>query len=282
MGAPLSRNFLPLHDTVVGASRPDGLRSLWEIMLKRAALEFGEVVSGLTQLELRCERALATKVERDNIIDNTVLLSSIEARKACERGRLTNILADLDRFDEKANNKAPIIDIKYAAEYLRNRILDELEKELYFQVNRADARLYKHKALFGSAVAKKFKKSGSDIQNAGNCLALQQPTACVFHLMRAMESAVLALGARLKIKISPQSTWRQITGNMDDKIKMMPEKTARQKAKKHAWEEARTNLHHVGSVWRNRTMHPAATYTQSQATEVLNATRVFMNCLCDL
>jgi len=142
VGAPLSRNFLPLHDTVVGASRPDGLRSLWEIMLKRAALEFGEVVSGLTQLELRCERALATKVERDNIIDNTVLLSSIEARKACERGRLTNILADLDRFDEKANNKAPIIDIKYAAEYLRNRILDELEKELYFQVNRADALVY--------------------------------------------------------------------------------------------------------------------------------------------
>jgi len=69
---------------------------------------------------------------------------------------------------------------------------------------------------------------------------------------------------------------------MDDKIKKMPEATDKQKDKKNDWEGARANLHHVGSVLRNKTMHPAATYTPSQAHDVFDACRVFMNALCDL
>jgi hypothetical protein len=69
---------------------------------------------------------------------------------------------------------------------------------------------------------------------------------------------------------------------MDDKIKKMPQATAMQKRKKENWEEARANLHHVGDVWRNSTMHPAKTYSPSQARDVFNACRVFMGGLCAL
>jgi len=62
----------------------------------------------------------------------------------------------------------------------------------------------------------------------------------------------------------------------------MPDATERQNRKKNDWEAARANLHHVGSVWRNKTMHPNTSYTQSQARDVFNATRVFMGGLCDL
>jgi hypothetical protein len=40
-----------------------------------------------------------------------------------------------------------------------------------------------------------------------------------------------------------------MTGNMEDKIKKMPDKTERQQRKKSDWEAARANLHRVGSVW---------------------------------
>jgi hypothetical protein len=73
-----------------------------------------------------------------------------------------------------------------------------------------------------------------------------------------------------------------MTGQMDDKIKKMPETTDVQKRKKNNWEAARANLHHVGSVWRNNTMHPATSYTPSQAHDVINAVRVFMCGLCEL
>jgi hypothetical protein len=175
-----------------------------------------------------------------------------------------------------------VLDIKSKAEHLRLRICDELKNEYYFQVNQGDVNLYGNKNLFGEKVAKKFRGAVTDIENAGNCVALQQPTAAVFYLMRAMEFAVRQLSKRLKVTITPQTTWHQMTNLMDDKIKKMPDNTESLKRKKNNWEAARSNLHHVGSVWRNNTMHPAATYTPSQARDVLNATRFFMNALCEL
>jgi hypothetical protein len=45
--------------------------------------------------------------------------------------------------------------------------------------------------LFGETVSQKFKDASGDIESAGNCLALGQGTACVFHLMRAMDGGYL-------------------------------------------------------------------------------------------
>ena len=61
-----------------------------------------------------------------------------------------------------------------------------------------------------------------------------------------------------------------------------PHATNAQKRKKNDWEEARVNLAHIGSVWRNNTMHPAKSYTVEQAADVLDAVRVFMASLARL
>jgi len=94
--------------------------------------------------------------------------------------------------------------------------------------------------------------------------------------MRAMEAAVKKLGQRLKVTITPQTTWRQTTSAMDHKIQAMPQKTHSQKRKKNEWEAARANLHQVGSVWRNNTMHPVTSYSLEKAQDIFNAVRVFM------
>jgi hypothetical protein len=176
------------------------------------------------------------------------------------RGRLADILSEIKQ--------------------LQVRMVEELQDRKFLFVPPEFVPYWDQKDAFG--LGNKFKKAHDDIRAAGNCLALQQPTACIFHLMRAMEVVVRKLSKRLKVTITPNTTWRQMTGGMDDKIKAMPNKTNRQKRKKNDWESARANLHHVGSVWRNKTMHPADSYTQSQAHDVLNATRVFMVDLCDL
>ncbi len=136
--------------------------------------------------------------------------------------------------------------------------------------------------MFGEQVTAKFRGAAADIKNAGNCLALQQPDACVFHLMRAMEVAVRVLAKRVGMTITPTVTWRRLTGSMDGKIKTMPGGTAVQKERKDRWEEARANLHQVGSVWRNGTMHPANSYTRGQASDIFSAVRVFMGALAQL
>ena len=191
------------------------------------------------------------------------------------------IAPEVDRFNTALQSE-PLADIARRCDHLKNRILDELAHEFYFKVHRGDIQLYGQKLPFGTAVAKKFKRAAPEIIHASNCLALRQPTACVFHLMRAMEVVVRQLGKRLHLTISSQTTWGQLTNQMDPIIGRMPAATNAQRRKKEKWEEARVNLHHVRSVWRNSTMHPANSYTNDQARHIFSATRVFMNGLCNL
>lgn len=206
-------------------------------------------------------------------------------REVCKLTGLERVEPELGRLEQLIwpPDGIPIVGgtaTAAAIAHLISRLQDELNERHFVRVT--DASLYDRPDLFGHEVAKKFKTAVSDIENAGNCVALEQGTACVFHLMRAMEVAVRQLSKRLKVTITPQTTWRQMTNLMDDKIKKMPERTEHLKRKKNDWEAARTNLHHVGSVWRNNTMHPASSYTPSQAADVLRAVHVFMTALADL
>lgn len=266
--------------------KPGRLWSLWEIMLKKAAWEFGRALSDLRLMEIaagapaRMNMPLHPDQDRDYRVRMQDVLGNM--KRVCILSDLDDDIGpELDRF-QAALQTEPLDKVAQRCDHLRNRIQDELQNEHYFQVDRREVRFYDQDLLFGGRVGLKFKAAASDIKNAGNCLALHQPDACVFHLMRAMEVAVQRLSKRLGIAIGRQTTWRVMTGNMDDKIKVMPTGTDRQREKKHAWEAARANLHQVGSVWRNSTMHPATTYTQSQANDIFQAVRVFMRALAEL
>lgn len=206
------------------------------------------------------------------------------ARELCRKLPLGTLIDEIERVIAEHKDATLADRLRQDLKRLAERFHDELKQRKFLYVAPEFADFYGKKALFGTAVSIKFKAATYDIENAGNCLALGQGTACVFHLMRGMEVAVRKLARRphMRITITPKTTWRQITGAMDKKIADMPDDSFRQKKRKENWEAARANLHHVGSVWRNSTMHPAKTYTPSQARDVLDACRVFMGGLCDL
>jgi hypothetical protein len=253
-------------------------------MLKKAALEWGRALADLRFMEIFCGNLSSSQLTQAQQIDSRQMMQDVlgNLKRICILSDLDQEIGpELDRF-QVALSTEPHAKLASRCDHLRNAIQDALENEHYFQVDRFDVRFYDQTDAFGILVTRKFPKATDDIKNAGNCVALQRPDACVFHLMRAMEVAVRRLGQRLGMTITPQTTWRQITGNMDAKIKALPESTEKQKEKKNRWEEARANLHQVGSVWRNNTMHPAKTYTRSQALDVFHAVRVFMSGLCAL
>jgi hypothetical protein len=184
-----------------------GLWSLWDLMLKKAALELSRVVAQIAQLEVTCawSRSRHPEVLFDasgslHDMSTQILLS---ARRACIFSDLDDVLPEITRFESVLGPQVRIEDVAGRASNLKNRILDELQNEHYFQVARQDVKFYGQKALFGTVVARRFKNAAQDIESAGNCLALQQPTACVFHLMRAMEMATRQLGRKLKVTITP-------------------------------------------------------------------------------
>ena len=87
-------------------------------------------------------------------------------------------------------------------EHVTARTIDELENQYFLHVTGDRAKYYKQADPFGSEVGKKFAKSAEDIANAGNCYALGQNTACVFHLMRVMEQCVHQFGKKLRVPMS--------------------------------------------------------------------------------
>jgi hypothetical protein len=265
---------------------PGKLWSLWE-MLKNFAHGCTCAMRGMMEVEQRLRRdlegnpaALVLKQDLSRISQLSVLeLVKEEATRLDLQStliRLNRLLMLHEQID--LNLSVVANDFKE----IRRQFEDDLRSKHFLFVPHEKMVFWDQKEPFGGNVSKKFKTSIGDIRCAGNCLALGQGTACVFHLMRAMEVAVKKLASRLQMRITPRTTWRQLTGNMDQVIANMPDDTFTKKRKKENWEHSRANLHHVGDVWRNSTMHPATAYTPAQALDVFNACRVFMNGLCDL
>jgi hypothetical protein len=165
---------------------------------------------------------------------------------------------------------------------IKNDFLYILSERWYYSVAPLDSELYGKPDLFGPKVAKKFGFAGRDIEHAGNCLALSEPTACVFHLMRAMEGVVRYLAKRLDVTINPKDTWGGILKHMDQGIEKLPEKTAAQKRKKEKWAECRAQLWQLKQAWRDNSMHAKVTYDVREARQVLEHSRTFMQHLATL
>lgn len=189
---------------------------------------------------------------------------------------------EIDRIIREHQDGSVVDRLKVALETIRFRFEVELQGRQFLYISPESAPFYEKKAAFGSGVEKAFPDAAEDIENAGSCLAVGQGTACVFHLMRAMEVAVRKLAKRLSITTHPKDTWGLLVGRMTPKIAAMPDNTAAKKRKKDTWSEAAMNLHHVGQATRNSTMHPKRTYTDQQAREVYDAVRVFMTGLAKL
>jgi hypothetical protein len=172
-------------------------------------------------------------------------------------------------------------------ELYTNDILDEvrrikdnfiyvLSKRWFYALSAPAAEHYGLIAAFGEEFWEKFKGARDDLEHAGNCLALGEGTACVMHLMRALEIVIRHLGDRLDVTINPKDTWGYILNNIiDPAIKKLPDGTDEEKRKRDQWSECRNYLWHVKQAHRDDSMHGRRAYTPKEAKEVLDAIKVF-------
>ena len=165
---------------------------------------------------------------------------------------------------------------------LRERLVGELEvQSIYFVDAKKAEYLKKDNAPFGSAVADKLPLATEDIAEATQCLGLSRNTATVFHLMRAMEVAVHAVGEKLRVTIVDKDNvdleWGKILANIKIPIEAMGRGVERD-----TWSEVLTLLYHVKQAWRNNTMHPKQTYGDEEAKEAYDAVQAYMRKLAAL
>jgi hypothetical protein len=164
-----------------------------------------------------------------------------------------------------------------------SRIRDDCSGRVYFQIAPENAKLLEMEAdHFGTEVRQAFGDTVEDISEGASCLALQRPTACVFHLMRALEVAAAVVADKIGAAVTDEHgrglSWGVIAANMKAKIDKMP----RGSDKQTNWYRAQSLLEVVNRAWRTPTAHPKKTYTPEEARRVFEATKAFMQELAPL
>lgn len=170
---------------------------------------------------------------------------------------------------------------KRDVETLQGREDDELEDVVFGFIPADQAPYFDQKQLFGAEVTARFPESEWEITEAGNCYAHGTYTACVFHLMRALEIALHVLAAELGVKFPASielENWQNIIEKIESAIrKLENQPKGKQKSEDlKYYSEAAKEFRYFKDAWRNHVSHSRADYDVHEATRIMEHTRDFM------
>jgi hypothetical protein len=161
---------------------------------------------------------------------------------------------------------------------LRRRVHSELEQVILLRVPAERADYFTGAQRFGEVAERAFPSAAYDIEEAAKCFSLARYTACVMHLMRALEVGIDALKERMGID-SHSPTWDAALRKISDAVSGKPEKDkdSDERARDEFIREAAHFFATVKIAVRNPAMHEVAkVYTDETAQEVYLSVRAFM------
>jgi hypothetical protein len=253
-------------------------------MLKRYAFSFYEVV-------VRIERVRRT-ASVDSGKANTYRLDElsaalIEMRAECVKLDLAHtpdLISHIESEVHRKGNNYNCEDMVNHLETLASSFATELRKELVFRIADAKKDYFERDDLFGSQVNTAFPSCGTEIRNAGNCYALEQNDACVFHCMRVLELTLRALAKELGVTFSGTldlQNWQNIIENVESEIKNL-EKLPKSKYKSETlklFSAAAMQFRWFKEAWRNHVMHGRDVYDEGRALSIFNHVRELIQTL---
>lgn len=202
--------------------------------------------------------------------DDLILL-----RKHCDYVPCKSFAAQIDRIMKSFEEK---IDVKLLHSQFNDLLLrleDDLEGQFFYYVPAERTSFYVQKNLFGETVPERLPEAMDDIESGGQCLALGQGTAAVFHMMRVMEAGLRRLAELLGIPYAPswESYIKQISVRIEEKHSG---KSVDWKKNEHFFRDILGDLQAIKISWRNPTMHIDRRYSPDEAAEIFAAVRVFI------
>jgi hypothetical protein len=198
---------------------------------------------------------------------------------ACGEIGLRTVPSHLRRLQGDPQNPLTESELQHAISSTHDVLLAELTSQLMFIVPYPDDELYlSHEKAFGSEVFDAFPSARFEVSEAAKCLTLNRPTACVFHLMRALETGMNVLAGNLKIPYA-HANWENVLNQIPKKILQIEQG----KRKPKQWRELRqfyssagAHLDLIKDAFRNWVMHIHKTYDLASAKELFQHTMTFM------
>ena len=162
---------------------------------------------------------------------------------------------------------------------LTNCIEAEIGSKLLFYVEKEKAKYYDCNDLLSEISATGFPIASQELMKAGDCYALDQNTACVYHCMRALEIGLRALAADVGVVWSVQQ-WHVVINEVEKAIKNIGNSLPAGQAKSERMQflsEAAKEFAWFKDGWRNYAAHAHASYDSARARKVLEHVCAFFD-----
>lgn len=147
---------------------------------------------------------------------------------------------------------------------------NELDGRLFYAVDAADNLFIESHGLLLDTAAR-FPRATGQMSEARKCVALDRYDAAVFHSMRALEIALLALAAEFPSVNATKSNWETLLTDIATSVKDMgrcPSKPPNWKELEQFYSEACADFRLFKNAWRNYVMHEGITYGPGEARDV--------------
>lgn len=197
---------------------------------------------------------------------------------------------DVSYFTERAIGKIkrptetiPTLDV-YIGQ-VRAGFQNELRKRLFMFMPAEQAKYFNESELFGPDVSNRFPRANKEITEAGNCYATGNNTACVFHLMRAVEVGARCMVSRLKVQSHLHGQpielcdWGTLVAAIQKGVDTLSTGTRiniRKKKRFEFYNHALGSFRNFKDAWRNHVSHTRELYLDGQTKDIIDNTRQFM------
>lgn len=163
---------------------------------------------------------------------------------------------------------------------LSDSIRREMSLRYYLVLDSDKTEFFTSKEPFGAQIALRFASASFDIEEAAKCFALTRGTACVMHLMRALEVALDAIGRGVGIPnvvVEAKQSWTTALRSIFNQIGVMDKAgDAAWLPKSQFFKDAQTHLLAVKVAWRDSSMHLDKKYTTEEAERIYNTVKTLV------
>jgi hypothetical protein len=284
---------------------PNRLVTLWDIVHSYPLWKLLFAIENFRLLESSCDRLRRKRhggvavLKKDLAYARTMLPLAQEfcaAVKLKASARLLDMfLLSLGTEEEEEElireriggpTRVDVAEFQTEIRHVRETLEQESKERGYVQILPDRLAFFMQDALFGKSVKRAFPGASYDIQEAGNCFAVELSTAAVFHLMRAAEYGLRALARDRRVRLPKKevldlATWEAIIKQLEDAeiaIQGYPKTLARE-AQFEFYHGAMMEFKRFKNKFRNRIMHTREDYDSDEATSALNHVREFMKIL---
>jgi HEPN domain-containing protein len=238
------------------------LWSLWE-MIQIKAQSYLTLGANLLRAEQILQLFESSGMSLDDDEKRELKTTMQSLAMACRELEMT---AQEDAFTRAANDPPQT---KRELEFCIAPFRSEFKVKKFFALEPSRARFFN--AIPSDKMALSFPLAWEELRRSGNCYALNEYTASVFHSMRAAEIALKALAVALKVTLDPEvSQWRNVLDQVGAKIRDMeqePKDRLRDKRLQY-YSEAASQFRYFKDAWRNYVSHAKASYDEGQALTV--------------